>query len=244
VLERLPKELSGGQRQRVAMGRALVREPAVSLLDEPLSNLDAKLRVDVRAEIAELQRRTRTTMLYVTHDQVEAMTLGQRVAVLNAGRLEQVATPRDLYDRPASAFVAGFIGSPPMNLLPGRFVSEGVEGASVVVPGGQLRLAAPPTRRASEVGKGTLTVGIRPEALTLATDGAANTLHLTVEHVEWLGHETLAHLHAANGDTRIVARLPGMHTLAVGAPVMVAVDASQIHLFDGDGRALPPPKSP
>src|SRR5438094_3846178 len=118
LLERLPKQLSGGQRQRVAMGRALVREPSVFLLDEPLSNLDAKLRLQVRAEIGELQARTHTTMIYVTHDQVEAMTLGDRVAVLDRGRLQQVAPPRDLYDRHANAFVAGFIGNPPMNLFP------------------------------------------------------------------------------------------------------------------------------
>src|SRR5438105_10865272 len=120
LLDRLPKQLSGGQRQRVAMGRALVREPAVFLLDEPLSNLDAKLRVQVRAEIKELQARTRTTMMYVTHDQVEAMTLGDRVVVLDRGRVQQVAPPRGLYERPANVFVAGFIGNPPMNLFPAR----------------------------------------------------------------------------------------------------------------------------
>jgi ABC-type sugar transport system ATPase subunit len=228
LLERLPKQLSGGQRQRVAMGRALVREPAASLLDEPLSNLDAKLRVDVRAEIAELQARTKTTMLYVTHDQVEAMTLGERVAVLNAGRLQQVATPRDLYEHPVSTFVAGFIGSPPMNLLPGRMVEGGVR-----VAGTTLRVAVP-TRPS---GDASVTVGFRPETLTLAAEGSANALTLTVEHVEWLGHETLAHLSA--GDAPVVARLPGMHTLDGGAPLTVAVDPAKIYLFDADGRALP-----
>jgi multiple sugar transport system ATP-binding protein len=227
LLERLPKQLSGGQRQRVAMGRALVREPAASLLDEPLSNLDAKLRVDVRAEIAALQERTKTTMLYVTHDQVEAMTLGQRVAVLNAGRLQQVATPRELYERPVSAFVAGFIGSPPMNLLPGRMVEGGVQ-----VAGATLRTAALPRAK----GDGSVTVGLRPEALRLAAEGVPNTLALTVEHVEWLGHETLAHLRT--GDAQIVARLPGMQTLEAGAPMTVAVDPAQIYLFDAEGRAL------
>ena len=237
LLERLPKQLSGGQRQRVAMGRALVREPAVSLLDEPLSNLDAKLRVDVRAEIAELQERTKTTMLYVTHDQVEAMTLGQRVAVLNAGRLQQVASPRELYDHPASAFVAGFIGNPPMNLLPGRLLPDASGGAAVSVSGGTLRIASAPPRSAAS--QGTITVGIRPEALTLAADGTAGTLRLTVEHVEWLGHETLAHLHTGDGDARLIARLPGMHTLAAGQPVTLAVDPARIHLFGADGAALP-----
>jgi ABC-type sugar transport system ATPase subunit len=227
LLDRLPKQLSGGQRQRVAMGRALVREPAASLLDEPLSNLDAKLRVDVRAEIAELQQRTKTTMLYVTHDQVEAMTLGQRVAVLNAGRLQQVAAPRELYEHPESTFVAGFIGSPPMNLLPGRLVEGGVQ-----VAGTTLRVAAP----ARAAGDGSVTVGVRPEALTPAADGSPNALTLTVEHVEWLGHETLAHLRA--GDAPVVARLPGMHTLDAGAPITVTVDPTRIYLFDADGRAL------
>jgi multiple sugar transport system ATP-binding protein len=225
LLDRLPKQLSGGQRQRVAMGRALVREPAVSLLDEPLSNLDAKLRVDVRAEIAELQRRTKTTMLYVTHDQVEAMTLGERVAVLNAGRLQQVATPRELYDRPANAFVAGFIGNPPMNLLPGRIVAGAIE-----VAGGRLPL--PNDARVPAGANGTVTVGVRPEALTLAADGAPSSLHLTVEHIEWLGHETLAHLRPPSGDARVIARLPGMHALEPGQPVVVAADPDRVYLFD------------
>jgi multiple sugar transport system ATP-binding protein len=229
LLDRLPKQLSGGQRQRVAMGRALVREPAVSLLDEPLSNLDAKLRVDVRAEIAELQRRTKTTMLYVTHDQVEAMTLGERVAVLNAGRLQQTATPRELYDRPANAFVAGFIGNPPMNLLPGRIVASTNGGGAVQVAGGTLPLAA--SVHVPPLVDGRVTVGIRPEALSLAGDGAADALRLTVEHVEWLGHETLAHLKAADGDSRVVARLPGMHDLAAGQTVTVSVDEARVYLF-------------
>src|SRR5690606_2161006 len=139
LLDRYPRQLSGGQRQRVAMGRALVREPSVSLLDEPLSNLDARLRVEVRAQIAALQQRTRTTMVYVTHDQTEAMTLGQRIAILDGGRLQQVATPRILYDRPANRFVAGFIGSPPMALLPATATVE--DGALVVaLAGHHLRI--------------------------------------------------------------------------------------------------------
>src|SRR5262249_39386293 len=140
LLDRLPKQLSGGQRQRVAMGRALVRDAAVSLLDEPLSNLDAKLRIEVRAEIAELQHTTRTTMLYVTHDQVEAMTLGERVAVLDGGRLQQLASPRDLYDRPVNAFVAGFIGNPPMNLLSGRVVHTPSGGFAAALSGGTVAI--------------------------------------------------------------------------------------------------------
>ncbi len=167
LLERLPKQLSGGQRQRVAMGRALVREPSVFLLDEPLSNLDAKLRVQVRAEIGELQARTHTTMIYVTHDQVEAMTLGDRVAVLDRGRLQQVAPPRDLYDRPANAFVAGFIGNPPMNLFPTR-LSVDDQGRVVMDLGGQPVLVSGAAAHAAPV-----TAGIRPESLRLVPAGAA-----------------------------------------------------------------------
>jgi multiple sugar transport system ATP-binding protein len=235
LLDRLPKQLSGGQRQRVAMGRALVREPAVSLLDEPLSNLDAKLRVDVRAEIAELQARTKTTMLYVTHDQVEAMTLGERVAVLNAGTLQQVATPRDLYDRPANAFVAGFIGNPPMNLLPGRITRTGSQVA-VAIAAGTVPVA--PDRLPKTASADGVTVGIRPEAFTRAADAVSGALRFTVDHVEWLGHETLAHLHAGNEAARVVARLPGMHELAAGQPLALTVDPERVYLFDRDGRAL------
>ncbi|HEY2386601.1 MAG TPA: ATP-binding cassette domain-containing protein, partial [Candidatus Binatia bacterium] len=162
LLDRYPRQLSGGQRQRVAMGRALVREPAVSLLDEPLSNLDAKLRVQVRAEIAELQERIKTTMLYVTHDQTEAMTLGQRVAVMDRGRLQQVAPPRELYDAPVNAFVAGFMGTPPMNLLPAGV--RAADGGTAVELGTQrVRLAATALPRA--VAGGSVTLGIRPEHL-------------------------------------------------------------------------------
>ncbi|MCC6766865.1 MAG: ATP-binding cassette domain-containing protein [Deltaproteobacteria bacterium] len=246
LLDRLPKQLSGGQRQRVAMGRALVREPAVSLLDEPLSNLDAKLRVEVRAEIAALQERTRTTMLYVTHDQVEAMTLGERVAVLHAGRLQQIATPRELYARPASAFVAGFIGNPPMNLLPGRLAADGA-GVRVAVAGGTLRVAPEAVAHRPAGGAAEITVGIRPEALVRVDPGAANALRLTVAHVEWLGHETLAHLRATEPpgagrdeerDDGMVARLPGMHQLAPGEPLALGVDPASVYLFDRNGRAL------
>ena len=160
------------------MGRALVREPAVFLLDEPLSNLDAKLRVQVRAEIAELRRRAPTTMLYVTHDQVEALTLGDRVAVLERGRLQQVASPAELYARPANRFVAGFIGSPPMNFLPAR-----------LLPGARA--------------DGEIVAGVRPEALRLGRAGEADTLAATVEQVEALGHETLVHVRIGAADAAL-----------------------------------------
>src|SRR5262249_43917107 len=164
-LDRLPKQLSGGERQRVAMGRALVREPTVFLLDEPLSNLDAKLRGEMRTEIGELQRRTGTTMLYVTHDQVEAMTLGTRVTVLDRGRIQQVSAPRELYERPANVFVAGFIGNPPMNLFPVR-VSIG-DGRAHLDLGGQALAVVGGDGLASTLGplvSRPLTGGVRPEA--------------------------------------------------------------------------------
>jgi ABC-type sugar transport system ATPase subunit len=219
LLERTPRELSGGERQRVAMGRALVREPAAFLLDEPLSNLDAKLRVQVRAEIAELRRRAPVTMLYVTHDQVEALTLGDRVAVLERGRLQQVATPQALYQRPASRFVAGFVGSPPMNFLPAR----GLPG-----------VAAEPAAL----------VGVRPEALRLVEAGAPGALAAAIEQVELLGHETLVHLRleSAGEDgapAHWVAREPGMQERKLGERVGVRVPAEALHRFAPDGRRLP-----
>ena len=244
LLDRLPKQLSGGQRQRVAMGRALVREPTVFLLDEPLSNLDAKLRVQVRAEIAELQRRTGTTMIYVTHDQVEAMTLGDRVAVLYQGRLQQVAPPRELYDRPRNVFVAGFIGSPPMNLFPTRVAAE-MGTARIAVGDQTLALAG--------VDLGVLpdsefTAGIRPEALRLASNDGEGSLRATVEHLEYLGHETLVHTRVAapaNQDAiRLVARLQGMHELNRQQAIYLQVDPAGVHLFDEHGVVMWPKATP
>jgi ABC-type sugar transport system ATPase subunit len=228
ILERRPRELSGGQRQRVAMGRALVREPAAFLLDEPLSNLDAKLRVQVRAEIAGLRRRARTTMLYVTHDQVEAMTLGDRVAVLNRGRLQQVAAPGPLYAEPANTFVAGFIGSPPMNLVPARLAS----GPALEIAGARLPLSEAQAAAARAAGGGELTAGFRPEALRVAERGP---LPARVEHVEDLGHERLAHL--ALGPHRLVARLAEAR-LAPGDGLRLDLDPDALHLFDKAGSAL------
>ena len=228
LLDRLPKQLSGGQRQRVAMGRALVREPAVFLLDEPLSNLDAKLRVQVRAEIAALQQRTKTTMVYVTHDQVEAMTLGERVAVMDQGILQQCASPAELYARPVNTFVAGFIGNPPMNLLPVQ-----VNRGTVRIGNQDIALqTAPPA--------GATTMGIRPEALTMDAPGDV-ALNAAVEHVEWLGHETV--LHAAVGGVTaepatLVARIPGMRELEAGQRVRLGTSESSLYWFDAHGRAM------
>ena len=231
LLDRLPKQLSGGQRQRIAMGRALVREPTVFLLDEPLSNLDAKLRIQVRAEIKELQQRTRTTMVYVTHDQVEAMTLGDRVAVLDRGRLQQAAPPRELYERPANVFVAGFIGNPPMNLFATRASADGrgLAVGSQTLPIGDAAHASLESAR---------TAGVRPEAVHVkagaATDGAVRAV---VEHVEYLGHEALAHV-SIDGGIRLVARVDGMPALRRGQTVSVGIDPDAVHLFAEDGRAL------
>ena len=235
LLDRLPKQLSGGQRQRVAMGRALVREPSVSLLDEPLSNLDAKLRVEVRAEIADLQQRTTTTMIYVTHDQTEAMTLGHRIAVLNLGRLQQVAPPQELYDRPANAFVASFIGNPPMNVFPVRARADERGLLQLAVADQVLSL---PNRRAPfGPGERRLSAGVRPEAFALATDAAPGpALTVTVQHVEYLGHETLAYVRL--GDVHLAVRLPGMQQLTKDAKVRLTFEAQRLYLFDENGNAL------
>ena len=239
-LDRLPRELSGGERQRVAMGRALVREPAVFLLDEPLSNLDAKLRSEMRAEIGELQRRTATTTLYVTHDQVEAMTLGTRVTVLDRGRVQQISAPRELYERPANVFVAGFIGNPPMNLFPMRVSIDGgsprveIDGQALRVDGELASTLAPLAGR-------RLTGGVRPEALRLANPGEAS-IHAVVEHTEALGYETLAAVRAAGAHpsqgVRWIVRLPSAAELAKGQAVEIAFDCRALHLFDENGQAL------
>jgi ABC-type sugar transport system ATPase subunit len=240
LLARFPRELSGGQRQRVAMGRALVREPAVFLLDEPLSNLDAKLRGQVRAEIEELQRRTRTTMLYVTHDQVEAMTLGHRLAVLRDGRLLQIGTPRDVYERPASAFVAGFIGSPPMNLFSATVTPRG--GGGVLTIGDQhvtLPQLSEPVRAAA--GRGPLTIGIRPETLRLTTDAGTHVVAAAMHHVEQLGHESLVHVRA--GDVALTARVDGMATCTRDERVGLAFDPERLYFFDAAGVAVDAPST-
>ncbi|OYY73559.1 MAG: hypothetical protein B7Y40_08925 [Gammaproteobacteria bacterium 28-57-27] len=214
LLTRKPAQLSGGQRQRVAMGRALIREASVFLLDEPLSNLDAKLRVQVRAEIAELQRRLGATMLYVTHDQTEAMTLGQRVAVFNQGRLQQIATPRELYEAPANTFVAGFIGQPPMNLLP-------VE-------------AIPPAALPNIPPASTAWIGLRAEQLRL-TENADSPLRLSVQSNEYLGHETL--LHGQLADHNLSLRLHGLHLAVPGSSLALHIDGVPLY-FDAKGNKL------
>ncbi|MGW6936337.1 ABC transporter ATP-binding protein [Lentzea sp. NPDC054927] len=225
-LERKPKALSGGQRQRVAMGRAIVREPSVFLMDEPLSNLDAKLRVETRANIAALQQRLGTTTIYVTHDQVEAMTMGHRVAVLKDGLLQQCDTPRALYDRPANAFVAGFIGSPAMNLKTVPISAEGAKLDGVIVPLSREALAA-------AGGLDEVTFGIRPEALGIVPSSEEG-MDMTVELVEELGADALVHGAVKIGDAsqRFVVRVDGRTPPTLGQHVKVAVrDTTEIHLF-------------
>ena len=226
LLERKPRQLSGGQRQRVAMGRAIVREPKVFLFDEPLSNLDAKLRVQMRFEIQKLHRQLGTTSLYVTHDQVEAMTLAHRMIVMNAGRAEQIGTPMEVYENPATRFVAGFIGSPSMNFLPGKGAGA---GRVALNHGGIVRYASGQV----ETGRDVI-VGIRPEHL-VACDPADAFFAGTVELVEQLGADTLSHL-AHGPDLPIVRQPHGQHP-EPGATLHVAADPSRVYLFDAQSGA-------
>jgi len=234
LLDRYPRQLSGGQRQRVAMGRAIVRNPAVFLFDEPLSNLDAKLRVQMRLEIQKLHRRLRTTSLYVTHDQVEAMTLGERMIVMNKGVAEQVGTPTEVFEWPASTFVAGFIGSPPMNL-----VAVDAAGDGTVQAAGGLRLAVAPSDVPAHVRGRRAVLGVRPEHLVVNAPG----LPIVVEMVETLGSEQL--VHGRCGETPLVVRcatrVAAHGPVAVGDRVDVGPDNRHpLHWFDPDtGKRLP-----
>jgi multiple sugar transport system ATP-binding protein len=259
VLRKKPRTLSGGQRQRVAMGRAIVREPQAFLMDEPLSNLDAKLRVEMRAEITRIQRDLKVTTMYVTHDQTEAMTLGDRVAVLKRGVLQQLATPRELYNGPVNLFVAGFIGSPPMNFLPAT-----VNGTEVELPFGTVTLSH---QKAQQVqGKDLLIAGIRPEHFNDAAvvdssiRGHGSTFRATVDVVEWLGHEAYAYIpfeappevseqlaqleRDLDGETlrtQLVVSLDANSRIVKGEEAEIWVDPEQMHLFDpatGDNLTL------
>jgi len=225
LLDRKPKALSGGQRQRVAMGRAIVREPRVFLMDEPLSNLDAKLRVQTRSQIAELQRRLGITTVYVTHDQVEAMTMGHRVAVLSGGKLQQCDTPRQLYDNPVNQFVAGFIGSPAMNLQTAPLTEGGARLAGTVIP-----LPTAVRTAASQAGLRELVIGIRPEHLHLA-DGTGE-IKGEVMLVEELGADALLHVRLAESGNQVVARTEGRKPPAPGQDVTFRVQPDDIFAFD------------
>ncbi len=233
LLDRKPKALSGGQRQRVALGRAIVREPAVFLMDEPLSNLDAKLRVSARAEISKLHQKLGTTFIYVTHDQVEAMTMGDRIAVLADGILQQADTPRNLYNEPVNIFVAGFIGSPAMNFFNGTLVSE--EGRQFVDTG-DFRVRIPENRKAAfepYVGKEVI-MGIRPEHVHAPEYAPVNIeaapISATVEVVELLGHEL--HLYLNSGKNSLVGTVDPRFGVHTGNKIDVVFDMDNVHLFD------------
>jgi len=247
LLDRRPRALSGGQRQRVAMGRAIVREPAAFLMDEPLSNLDAKLRVQMRAEITRLHHRLRTTTLYVTHDQTEAITMADRVAVMRDGTLQQLDVPAALYDDPVNLFVAGFIGSPAMNVVTARLSSAGGRvsasfgaGHRLVVP--EAVLARRPAARSVVAAGGEVALGIRPEDIEDAEfvpgAGPDELLEVTVDLAEPLGAETIVHFEVTPG-TPFTARLSPRTTVRAGRPVKLAVDVERLHLFDpASGRSL------
>jgi lactose/L-arabinose transport system ATP-binding protein len=237
LMERRPRELSGGQRQRVAIGRAIVRKPKLFLFDEPLSNLDAELRSEMRVEIARLHRELGVTMVYVTHDQVEAMTLADRIVVLRAGKVEQIGTPAELYDRPVNTFVAGFIGSPKMNFLPVSVV--GTEGQQVrlshsALHGGEVVL---PVRSAAALRAGdAITLGLRPEHLEI---GGSSPLALSVraEYVENLGGSSQFYAQTADG-VALTAQAPGRHAATRGEMMTMSAPPQHAYLFDAQGHAL------
>jgi sn-glycerol 3-phosphate transport system ATP-binding protein len=222
LLERRPRQLSGGQRQRVAMGRAIVRQPAVFLFDEPLSNLDAKLRVQMRFEIQKMHRETGTTSLYVTHDQVEAMTLAHRMVVMNAGRAEQIGSPMQVYDDPATQFVAGFIGSPAMNFMKGRI---GAAGVVELDGGGRIAFSQ---RGVAEAGR-AVTVGVRPEHLAV-NGGEGGGIAGRIEMIEQLGADTLTHIGHAGGI--VILRTPHEARNAIGDTLTIRADPARVYLFD------------
>ncbi|MCM2446283.1 sn-glycerol-3-phosphate import ATP-binding protein UgpC [Rahnella sp. CG8] len=224
LLSRRPRELSGGQRQRVAMGRAIVREPAVFLFDEPLSNLDARLRVQMRLELQQLHRRLKTTSLYVTHDQVEAMTLAQRVMVMNKGIVEQIGTPVEIYERPTSQFVASFIGAPAMNLLAGQIDSDGTHfnlNASHA-----LALGVSKTKLANR----QVVLGIRPEHIKICSHEQGGSIPLLVETLEMLGADNL--VHGRIGEARLVVRLPYSERPQTGSTLWLHLPSDALHFFD------------
>jgi multiple sugar transport system ATP-binding protein len=232
LLKRRPAQLSGGQRQRVAIGRAIVKEPKAFLFDEPLSNLDAALRARTRVELAELHQRLKSTMIYVTHDQVEAMTLADRIVILNDCRIEQIGTPMEVYSRPASRFVAGFVGSPAMNFLPVSISGAGDRPQARLADGSLVQLpGTPPT------GEG-LELGVRPEALSVVADGGETRGDTggKATVVERLGERTLVHVRLADG-SQVTAQDRGLSSVEPGAEVRLKFDTDALHLFGPDGAA-------
>jgi multiple sugar transport system ATP-binding protein len=242
ILDRTPKQLSGGQRQRVAIGRAIVRKPQVFLFDEPLSNLDAKLRVQMRREISKLHRQLGATMIYVTHDQVEAMTLGDRIVVMSAGRVQQIDTPLNLYDRPRNRFVAGFIGSPAMNFIDGTIARDGGLRFRASGDAIDVRLTEAQERRLGGYAGKRVIAGIRPEDVYVAANArttnpvGASTLRL--ELVEPLGNEML--LHARAGEHDVTARVVPQPVPAPGEPIELAFDLAKVHFFDPESDEVIP----
>jgi len=248
LLHRKPKELSGGQKQRVALGRAMVREPAVFLMDEPLSNLDAKLRVQMRLEIIKLHQRVNTTTIYVTHDQIEAMTMGDRIVVMNNGLVQQVGTPDEIYNRPANIFVAGFIGSPAMNFLRGSYRVENGQ-AFVVDEQGDYSVPLSPEVDTHEITAERVILGIRPNDIVLLNDGqdSPQALNAVVDVVEAMGSEIYCYMKV--GAQNITARFSPEHKLTTGQHVRIAMRPHKMHLFDGTTeqaycRAQVPPAKP
>jgi multiple sugar transport system ATP-binding protein len=230
LLDRKPRQLSGGQRQRVAIGRAITRSPDVFLFDEPLSNLDADLRAQMRVEIARLHDELKTTMIYVTHDQVEAMTLADRIVILNNGRVEQEGAPLDLYERPANRFVAGFLGQPKMNFLGAQSAAgNGTTELRLGVSGPVLA-----TRTGIWAGQ-PVELGIRPDAITLAESGG---LPATIVLVERLGGSSLLHARVDGLPNLLTVELPGTYQAAAGTAVHLKIDASRVHVFDARGRTI------
>jgi ABC-type sugar transport system ATPase subunit len=233
-LQRRPGQLSGGQRQRVAIGRAIVRNPTAFLLDEPLSNLDAELRISMRAELGALHQRLKTTMIYVTHDQIEAMTLADRIVVLRKGRVEQVGTPLELYNRPANRFVAGFIGAPSMNFLSGSIETVSEAGTALRLFDGQL-VTIPRRAEAASAGE-TVAVGLRPQHTRIAREDEGG-VPVTVDIVEALGSETVVHAHAPTGEL-VLAVLQGQHATRRGDTLRLGFDPADLHLFGKDDRRV------
>jgi ABC-type sugar transport system ATPase subunit len=229
LLKRRPRELSGGQRQRVAIGRAIVRKPQVFLFDEPLSNLDAALRINTRVEIAKLHKLLKATIVYVTHDQVEAMTLADQIVVLNHGRIEQAGRPLDLYYHPANMFVAGFIGSPAMNFLPGRVMGKDKVQLN---NGATITLKLPSTCKKNEV----ITLGCRPEHLKLVSAGKG-ALKGNLELIERLGETGFAHVKLTDGST-LVVEVRGEPPVALDGDVGISLQAERVHIFGADGKSL------
>ncbi|MFA9217178.1 MAG: ABC transporter ATP-binding protein [Sphingomonadaceae bacterium] len=238
LLQRKPKELSGGQRQRVAIGRAIVRKPELFLFDEPLSNLDASLRVQMRVEISRLHQELRTTMIYVTHDQVEAMTLGQRIVVFNGGRIEQVGTPHALYNRPANLFVAGFLGTPKMNLIPAVVLSVAPQQASVRLPDDSIISIDALSTTALAPGD-PVTVGIRAEHMSLQVEASADGIAASVGHVEYLGDQTIVYASMTGLPAMLAVRVAAeAATLHAGAPVKLFLPPARCLLFNSAGQAV------